>query len=359
MRVGFIINSRIPSLESIWKGMPPWAIALGWDDTGSTMSFMRFRWLARFQPKGVRYELYRPWRFYNAVVFLKSMGTACMEVIHRLRNAGTAVLFEANVDYYTLWNGPVPMDGMVPNLRQKNDAEQITKVANAVIASSRYLTQVCSRLNPLSHWVPDNILPEFCSIPSCWNARPDGRLQIWWSGMAYKLFDLLAAEESLQRFRDRIHIHIVTDDFSQGTAKWQPAARAQFETFLKKIPHTFHRFESIPNLLKLYSAGGVILSPRFLEIPYNLGHSEWKITLGMACGMPALASPQPSYEDVAQRAQPDAIRICRNPSDWEQALEWACSRRNQPSEAAQEVVRRHYLTPLVAAQHRKAVQSTL
>jgi hypothetical protein len=247
---------------------------------------------------------------------------------------------------------------MVPSPRQKIDAEQITKAAGAVIASSRHLMKVCSRMNPLSHWVPDNILPEFLTSP-CWKKRPDGRLSVWWSGMATKAFDLLAAEASLQRFQDRIHLHMVTDDFAQGKAKWRPEVRKRFEAFLRKVPHTFHRFESISHLLKLYSTGGIIISPRFLEIPYNLGHSEWKITLGMACGLPALASPQPSYEDVAQRAQPNAIRICRNNSDWEEALEWVLSRPNQPSEAAQEVVRRHYLTPLVAEQHRKAVQSAL
>ncbi len=358
MRVGFIVNSRVPSFDAIRRGMPPWGLALGWDDAGATMSYMRFRWLARFQPEGIHYELYRPWRFYEAVVFMKSMGAACMETIARLRKVGTAVLFEANVDYYTTWNGLVPMADMAPTPQQKADAEQITKMANAVIASSRHLTQICARMNPAAHWVADNILPEFLTL-SRWNTGPDGRLPVWWSGMAAKSFELLAAEESLLHFQDRIHLHMVMDDFSQGKAKWRPEVSTRFETFLSKIPHTFHRFKSIPHLLKLYSTGGVIISPRFLEIPYNLGHSEWKITLGMACGLPALASPQPSYEDVAQRAHPDAIRICRNYFHWEEALEWACTRPQQPSEEAQEVVRRHYLSPLIAEQHRKAVQSAL
>ncbi len=359
MRVGFIINSRVPCFKAMGRGMPPWAMVSGWDDAGSTMSFMRFRWLVRFQPKEIRYELYRPHHFYDAVVFVKSMGTACMELLHRLRCTGTTVLFEANVDYYTTWNGPVPMETMVPTPRQKTDAEEITKAADAVIASSRHLTSVCSHLNSRSYWVPDNILPEFCSAASCWKKNAEARLQVWWSGMANKLFDLLAARESLCRFHDKIHLHLVTGDFSHEKTKWLPEIRRQFEAFLKRVPHTFHRFKSVSQLLKLYSTGGIIISPRFLEIPYNLGHSEWKITLGMACGLPALASPQPSYEDVAQRAQAGAIRICRTESDWDEALEWACSRSNRPSESARDVVRRYYLTPLVAEQHLRAVQSAL
>jgi hypothetical protein len=359
MRVGFIINSRVPCLRAIGRGMPPWALISGWDDAGSNMSFMRFHWLARFQPKGICYELYRPSQFYDAVVFVKSMGTACMELLHRLRRAGTAVLFEANVDYYTSWNGPAPMEAVVPTARQKMDAAEITEAVDAVVASSRYLTGVCSRLNSRSYWVPDNILPEFCSAASYWKKDAEGRLQVWWSGMANKLFDLLAAQESLSRFRDKIHLHLVTGDLLPEKTQWHPEIRRQFEVFLERVPHTFHRFQSISQLLNLYSTGGIIISPRFLEIPYNLGHSEWKITLGMACGLPALASPQPSYQDVAQRSQAGAIRICRNDSDWDAALEWACACVNRPSESARDVVRRYYLTPLVAVQHLRAVRSAL
>ncbi|PWU09408.1 MAG: hypothetical protein C5B47_03430 [Verrucomicrobia bacterium] len=359
MKVGFIINSRVPCLKAIGKGMPPWGMLLGWDDAGSTMSFMRFRWLARFQPRGIRYELYRPGSFYNVVVFIKSMGTLCMELLHRLRLAGTTVVFEANVDYYTPWNGAVPMREMVPTASQKKAAEEITRASDAVIASSSHLTGICSQMNSRCYWVPDNILPELCPQVPCWKKIGDGRLQVWWSGMANKLFDLLAAQESLSRFRNRIHLHLVTNDFNAEKIKWHPELRRQFETFLKRIPHTFHRFKSITHLLKLYSLGGIVISPRFLEIPYNLGHSEWKITLGMACGLPALASPQPSYQDVARRAQPDAIRICRTQEDWDEALEWACLRMQQPSESAQTVVRRHYLSPLVAKHHLGILRRTL
>lgn len=357
MRVGFIINSRLPSLKT--RGIPPRALLFGWDDAASPMSFMRFRWIRCFQPRGITYELYRPWRSYAAVVFLKSMGPACMEAVHRLQNAGTAVVFEANVDYYSLpANEPPRMEDMVPSLCQRADAEQIAREANGVIASSSRLAQVCSHLNVLSHWVPDNILPELCRLPRGWAAKLDGKLQIWWSGMASKLFELLAAEESLLRFKNRIHLRMVTDDVPRGMAKWRPELRGRFESFLKEVAHTFYRFKSVSHLLKLYSTGGIIISPRFLESPYNLAHSEWKITLGMACGLPALGSPVPSYEDVAARAEGDAIRICRE-EGWDEALEWAISRPYRPSEAACDVVRRYYLTPVVAKQHWRAVQSAL
>ena len=130
--------------------------------------------------------------------------------------------------------------------------------------------------------------------------------------------------------------------------------RERFERFLARVPHTWHRFRDIPNLLALYGGGGVIVSPRFLDTPYNLSHSEWKISLGLACGLPAIASPVPSYVDLAARAGAGAVTICESPNDWTEALDRFLTEpaRLEPAgEAAVEVVRRHYETGVVARQH--------
>lgn len=147
-RVGFIINSRVPAPASLRKGMPPHALATGWDDAGSPMSFMRFRWIAdalRSSNSTWRYELYRPWRSYEAVVFLKSMGERCHALAARLRDEGTCVIFEANVDYYTRFEGALRMDAMAPSAAQRADAIAMTQSANAVVASSWHLADVCTK----------------------------------------------------------------------------------------------------------------------------------------------------------------------------------------------------------------------
>ena len=71
-RVGFVINSRFPEAASFGRGMRPHHLLIGWDDSGSPMSFMRFHWIAQEVNKSgaVRYELFKPWRRYDAVVFL-------------------------------------------------------------------------------------------------------------------------------------------------------------------------------------------------------------------------------------------------------------------------------------------------
>lgn len=355
-RVGFIINSRVPELASLRKGMPPHALLTGWDDAGSPMSFMRFRWVAetlRAAGSEWRYELYRPGRTYAAVVFLKSMGPHCLAFAQRLRAAGSVVLFEANVDYYTRYDGVARLDVMVPTASQRADAVAITEFSDGVIGSSRHLAEVCREFNPAATWVPDNV--DLRLRPAAVQREPmrDGRLQVWWSGMAAKLFEFLAAEEAFLALADRIHLQLVTDDVERARLRWPVEVRERFDRLLARVPHTLHRYRDIPHLLGLYAGGGVIVSPRFLDVPYNLSHTEWKITLGMACDLPAIASPVPSYRDVAERACSDAVMIANSTEEWLGAFERFLTddARCEAGKAAGEVVRIHYETAIVARQH--------
>jgi len=355
-RVGFIINSRVPELVSLRKGMPPHALLTGWDDAGSPMSFMRFRWVAealRAADSEWHYELYRPGRTYAAVVFLKSMGPHCLAHARRLRAAGTAVIFEANVDYYTRYDGEARLDVMMPTAAQRADAMAITKLADGVIGSSRHLAEVCREFNSAVTWVPDNVDRRL--RPAVVQREPmrDGHLQVWWSGMAAKLFEFLAAEEAFLALADRIHLQLVTDDVARARMRWPVDVRERFDRLLTRVPHTLHRYRDIPHLLGLYAGGGVIVSPRFLDVPYNLSHTEWKITLGMACDLPAIASPVPSYRDVAERSGEGAVAIAASTEEWVGAFEkfLADEARREAGKAADEVVRTHYETSIVARQH--------
>lgn len=356
-RAGFIINSRVPDPASLREGMPPLALVSGWDDAASPMGLMRFRWIAdalRAAGSDWRYELYRPWRSYDAVVFLKSMGPRCLALAGRLKRGGARVLFEANVDYYTPFEGAARLDAMAPSAAQRRDAVEITEFADAVIGSSRRLTEVCRGFNPAAAWVPDNV--NLRLRPDATQRQPirDGRLQVWWSGTAAKLFEFLAAEEAFLALAGRIHLQLVTDDVDAAAARWPVEVRERFERFLARVPHTLHRYRDIPRLLRLYAAGGVIVSPRFLDAPYNLSHTEWKITLGMACDLPAIASPVPSYLDAAERSGPDAVTICETSADWIRSFDpflSDISRLRDAGRAACETVRRHYETGGVARRH--------
>jgi hypothetical protein len=125
---------------------------------------------------------------------------------------------------------------------------------------------------------------------------------------------------------------------------------------------TIHRFRDVPSLLALYRSGGVIISPRQLANPYNQSHTEWKITLGMAAGLPAIASPQPSYLDVAEIADhPKAVTICGSDADWCDAFAEAMGDVDfeDRSRASLDVVQRHYSSSVVAKMHSREMLELL
>jgi len=358
MRVGFVINSRVPRIGALRLGMPPLALLTGWDDRRSPMSFMRFRWVANALRRAgeADYSLYRPGGKFDAVVFLKSMGPRCLALAEELKAAGTRVIFEANVDYYTEFAGAAQLEAMAPGRGQREDAIAMTRLADGVIASSRHLAGVCSSFNGKCAWVPDNV--DLALKPARVQQAPmrDGRLQVWWSGMASKLFEFLAAEDAFLDARERIHLNLVMDSPPTREA-WPPDVRARVARFLDRVPHTIHRFRGIPDLLARYAAGGIIVSPRTLDTPYNLSHTEWKITLGMACELPAVASPVPAYLDAAAACADGAVSICRTADEWRAALDGlhADAIRDR-GRAAFEGVRAQYATEVVARRHFECVR---
>jgi len=355
-KVGFIINSRVPETASLRAGMLPHHLLTGWDDAGSPMSFMRFRWVAEEVNRSgkLRYELYRPWRHYDAVVFLKSMGKQCEANLAQLKERGTKTVFEANVDYYT--DGPAQnLPGELASTEeQKRTAIAMTGNADAVIASSTELARVCSRYTKEVSAVPDNILPSMVPSGDPPPCVQGGVLHLWWSGMAAKLYDFLSVAGALSTHAKRLHLHFVTGDFGEVKQKWPDDMSRKMDELLSRLTHTFHRFRDIPDLLKLYSGnGGIIVSPRYLDSHYNRSHTEWKLTLGLACGLPGLGSPQPSYVEAAA-ASGGALEICSDENEWSQAIE---SILRDPDFARSRgisgrgVILQNYGTPRVAARH--------
>jgi glycosyltransferase involved in cell wall biosynthesis len=162
---------------------------------------------------------------------------------------------------------------------------------------------------------------------------------------------------------NRIRLHLVTGDLKSAMSRLDATTASDLQSLLSSVPNTTHRFSSINDLLALYAQnGGVIISPRLLDNPYNRSHTEWKITLVMACGLPAIASPQKSYLDVLERAaDPSAVTICRSSEEWREALEEAfdMTQHVAASNAARMTVETHYVSEVMATQHLKAVHCIL
>lgn len=344
-RIGFVIGPQLSEIRLLSADKPG----------GGAMGTMRFQWIAdavHARPElGLRYELYRPWRHYDALVFLKAMGGRNEVLQQRFKARGRATFFDANVNYYEV-SGRFHYEGMRPTDEQTRDAVAMTGAVSAVIADSRFLAGKAGAHAARVRWIPDNVNLAIAPRVTPWR-RGAGPLPLLWSGQSLKLFELLSIAPVLRAFRDRIELRLVTNDLA-ALRRWYPPHEQEFRALLDAVPHRIIPFESLPHLMSVYAEGGVAISPRFLDNSYNLGHTEWKITLPMACARMVLAAPVPSYVDAFERAEGRGLRICGSDDAWASALEAILDGRWDLAEegmAARSLVEHFYSTDVVAAEH--------
>jgi hypothetical protein len=352
LEVGFVIDGLLPRWPRVWqwvRGCP----------SDSAVGQMRFGWIARElraeREQSVRYSLYRPWKHYDAVVFLKSMNAASQSLAKSLRSRGTRILFDVNVDYFTPATGTFYYHGMAPTAQQTDDARRMADLSDALIADSSHLASVCGQHHPQVRWISDNVQMQLVPPWQPWERQ--AKLDLLWSGEAVKLFELLSIEGVLRKAADRVRLVLITNSL-QALDRWFDPWKSRFESLLRTIEHEVIPFRSVAALLQRYSSGGVFISPRFLDNTYNLGHTEWKIALPMACGRVAFGSPLPSYQDVARRSNGAGVRLCGDEPAWESALDAALSGTLDfatEEDAARTVVKDYYSSPVVAAAHRDFV----
>jgi glycosyltransferase involved in cell wall biosynthesis len=259
------------------------------------------RWLNAHRP-GLANELYDPERRYDVVVFQKMMDERCQAEADKIHAYGGKVVFDVNVNYYEVW-GDYVIEGTKPTETQQRDAHRMTAVADWAVADSTYLLSVVRTINERASWIPDNVNLDVYRGPASYEARRS--LRLVWSGIAKKAAHLLLIADVLASMSD-LELVLVADE--------PPACLAQLQ---RAVPCRFVRF-SDRKYARVLAGSDVIISPKQLVNAYEMGHTEYKITLGMAVGLPAVASAQQSY--VEALADGGGI-IAREAHEWHAALE--------------------------------------
>jgi glycosyltransferase involved in cell wall biosynthesis len=287
-------------------------------------------WMREHAPT-VRTEVYRDARRSDVVVFFKAMDAACQQEARWIQEAGGRVVFDANVNYYEVW-GDYDIAGTRPTEEQQRDAIAMTTLADWVVADSSRLLEVVRTVNPRASWIPDNVdLRIFRGL----REHRDGPLRLVWSGMAQKAQPLLIIADALSTLRGA-ELTVVSNE--------PPAALAALSA---EIPCRFVPFSERRYARELLRSD-VVISPKRLVNAYELGHTEYKITPGMAVGLPAVASPQQSYvEAISDRG---GGIVAESAAAWAAALEQLsdATRRRELGLEAAETVRARYSTDVTS-----------
>jgi glycosyltransferase involved in cell wall biosynthesis len=298
-------------------------------------------WMNRNSDR-LRNELYRPGRAYDAVVLQKVMGGKWPSIVRRLQRAGTLVVFDANVNYYEIW-GDYDVPGTQPTDEQQRAADWLTRHADWVVADSSYLANVIQKITSRVTWIPDNINLDV--YRGCKEHQPSRPLRIVWSGVSKKAQHLRMLREPLLQYHD-VEFVVVSDE--PPDLAWLPDhVQRRF------VPFTDARYAR--TLLDC----DVIVSPKHLSNGYEMAHTEYKIALGMAVGLPALASAQPSYVEAIEHR--GGGLLARTPFEWVEGLRALSNRelRGDLGARAAATVRERYSTAVVAAQYHALLETLL
>lgn len=354
-KIGFVIDGLVPTFRNCLSHRSFFPIFKGWGGSSSIQA-------ARFNPlisqsyveiSGLQYDLFRPWKRYDAVIFLKSMNDESILLARRCRERKINTIFDLNVDYFSPASGIYYYEGMAPTVEQSEQARRMAMICNAIIADSNWLKSVAQQFHQVAIRIPD-IVPDIFFQGGCyWQPELNKPIPLLWSGEAVKLFDLLLIEDVLRFFRKRIILRIITNSLEAIDRIFQPW-QEKLKKLLNDLQVEIIPFKSLSQLLGIYDQGGVFISPRFLDNTYNMGHTEWKITLPMARNRLVLCSPQPSYKDVALLSQGKGIRICSTNGKWFDAFneimkvdfDW-----QNEQKTTRDLVKNHYSATVVIKMH--------
>lgn len=262
-------------------------------------------------------------------VFVRWQDDYAYEMAQQQRNRGRGIIFDLCVNYFDetgLFEG-----GYGSLKEQVDECRRMVETADVATCASSYIAQRAKSFHPWVVYLPDSIdIRHFCfGKPKSDFVRK--QLRAIWSGISPKARELEPLLPLLHRHG--IPLVVITNQ--------KPSLSMDYHFrrwSYKDFPH---------QLLE----GEICVAPRRVDNPYDLGHSLYKIGIFMSQGVPAIASPVPSYAEVLKDGR--GGMLCHTIEEWDKALDIALQERDALliwSEQAKEVMR-PYHTNHVADQY--------
>ena len=232
----------------------------------------------------------------DIAIFLRDFSSPIQDTIRYQRANGARIAIDLCIN-------PFDVTGVIRNgygMTRVTSVDTLAaiKQSDGVLCASSFIANRAKQFSSLAVHLPDSVdTKHYCCRKSM--ADTDSKpLRAVWAGVRSKAHHLQEIMPELDR--QNISLEIISDK-------------------LPALSNSFHftkwSYKSSPrSLLK----GDIAISPRQITNPYDLGHSHFKIAVFMAQGIPAIASPIPSYEELIDQTKGGII--ARTLSDWRTAL---------------------------------------
>jgi glycosyltransferase involved in cell wall biosynthesis len=251
----------------------------------------------------------------DIAIFFRVKGKKIEKQLMQMKDRGIKTVFDVNVNYYEQKGNLQRMRGLVSD-EQVRDCISMTKKADAVVTASRFIQRRAERHNSHVHYIPDSVNQDHFSFRKSPDSFSKERLNLVWSGHSEKAAYIDSVAENLS------DLPVTFTVISNKPPKL-------------KTPHRFVQwhYKRFPrDIVK----GDICISPRILDNSYDKGHSNFKILVFLAQGIPVLASPQESYAEVVQNHYNGFI--CQNFGDWKRWVKYLIENRHVLDEMSQNAV---------------------
>lgn len=245
-------------------------------------------------------------------VFVRRQDNEAYSIARRLHRQGKPIIFDLVANYFERSDATYMKN--VVTQQHIDDCLRMVELATCVTCSSAFIADKSARHHDNVSYIPDSIdLRHFTGrkSPSDFDRE---RLRALWCGTSSKSVDLKPILPLLDKHG--LDLTIVSNARPKlGKRSW----------FSRGYPLTFHRWSHgrPDHLLQ----GDIFIGHRKLETTYDNGHSFFKIGLPLSQGVPALASPVPSYFELLK----DGLcgEICDNLKEFDETLAKIVSDRSR------------------------------
>ena len=260
--------------------------------------------LPYLEERGVQCKVNQPDAEADICIFVRWQDERAYEMARQQKRRGRRIVFDLCVNYFDetgLFEGIYGTKA-----EQVKECQRMVEIADVVTCASSYITQRARDFHHRVIYIPDSIDSQHFHSHKPERDFQRRKLRAIWSGISSKMGEL---EPILPLLHARNIPLIVISNQNPPLSMNYRFVRWSYKNF----PH--HLLE-----------GEICIAPRRIDNPYDMGHSLFKIGIFMSRGVPAIASPMPSYTEVLGDGR--GGMLCRSIEEWDRALDIAIRERD-------------------------------
>lgn len=309
--VGFVIDEKIPYNKAM-----------------ASIRLRCYNIMDELERQGIHAEIYNPKRNYKVLVFTKCFSDKAKDIANFAYKKGIPIIDDAYFENF----------GDVNRKKDEQIIRDIVEKATYVITVSEVQQKVFARLGKETLYIPEAI--DSCLLEQHKEQQKKDIVTLVYCGYSAKAKDLLVIKDIILEMQQKYNsrLLIISDADPQ----------------IKELNYDYMKYDQkrIANQIK---QGDIMIAPRPMDNIERSSHSVSKIALPMAVGIPAIASPVPSYY------QTPAI-LCNNADEWKMSLENLIinfSTRKQIAEKGHKYVMENLTLEIIGKKYKELINVAL